>query len=106
VLLSLEVYVLAPPLQQMLRDQAPMLDALITLISGATTFALLANLSVVLTSGFVCSIIFVVVLCPMWLLRMHKFKAQINGPWDEAVPKLGSILTDMIVSKSSQNICN
>jgi phosphatidylinositol glycan class C protein len=26
--------------------------------------------------------------CPAVLIRIHKFKANINGPWDEAVPHL------------------
>jgi len=29
----------------------------------------------------------------MWLIRIQKFKAKINGPWDEAAPKLSSTLT-------------
>jgi len=30
----------------------------------------------------------------MWLVRVHKFKAQMNGPWDEAVPKMSLALDD------------
>ena len=26
--------------------------------------------------------------CPFWLVRIHKFKAHIAGPWDEAAPQL------------------
>lgn len=27
-------------------------------------------------------------------MRTHKFKAKINGPWDEAVPKVSLALSD------------
>lgn len=28
----------------------------------------------------------IVVLCPMWMVRIDKYKAHIGGPWDEAAP--------------------
>jgi Phosphatidylinositol N-acetylglucosaminyltransferase len=30
--------------------------------------------------------------CPWCLLAIGKFKAQINGPWDEAVPRMDVVL--------------
>lgn len=55
---------------------------------------MLAPLSAVLASAFCALVLFVALLCPMWLVRVHKFKAQINGPWDEAVPKMSLSLED------------
>jgi hypothetical protein len=34
----------------------------------------------------------VTLVCPYWLVHIQKFKAKINGPWDEAVPKLATTL--------------
>ena len=50
--------------------------------------ALLLPPSVLLATSCICVACFVCLICPMWLVRVGKFKAQINGPWDEAVPKL------------------
>ena len=36
--------------------------------------------------GYVAGVGGVVVACPAWLVRMMRFKRQINGPWDEAKP--------------------
>jgi phosphatidylinositol glycan class C protein len=60
---------------------------------AAGVAALLARQSVLLTSTFLCALTFVTFICPMWLVRIHKFKAAINGPWDEAVPRLSRAVT-------------
>jgi phosphatidylinositol glycan class C protein len=66
----------------------PAAHAALTAALAAGAAALLARQSVLLTSAFCCALLFVTLICPMWLVRIHKFKAQINGPWDEAVPHL------------------
>lgn len=88
MVLSLELYIMAPPLQYTLFESAPALHAVA--LSGAMLAALhlLSSASVVLTSSLICTLMCITFLCPMWLVRIHKFKAQINGPWDEAAPKL------------------
>lgn len=35
-----------------------------------------------------------VFLCPWWLVHIEKFKTKINGPWDEAMPRLTSLLRE------------
>jgi phosphatidylinositol glycan class C protein len=37
--------------------------------------------------AYVFLVINVALLCPLWLVRMMRFKRQINGPWDEARPE-------------------
>ena len=64
----------------------------LTLALPTTATLILAPLSAVLTTAFVALVLFISLLCPMWLVRVHKFKAQINGPWDEAVPKMSLTL--------------
>jgi hypothetical protein len=59
---------------------------------AAAAAALLAPLSVALALLFLGVVVFVSLLCPWWLVRIHKFKAKINGPWDEAVPHVPTAL--------------
>ena len=40
-----------------------------------------------LAAAYVAVVLFVVIACPLWLVRMMRFKRQINGPWDEAKPR-------------------
>jgi phosphatidylinositol glycan class C protein len=58
----------------------------LTVCMAAAAAALLAPLSAPLAAVFVFKVLFVSLLCPWWMVRTHKFKAKINGPWDEAVP--------------------
>lgn len=66
-----------------------------TLAPQVAACLMLAPLSPVLASAFAALVLFVSLLCPMWLVRVHKFKAQINGPWDEAVPKMSLALDEV-----------
>jgi len=92
VLLSLEVYIFAPQLQLQLTQVLPLSRALLPAGFAAVAVCLVVRQSVLLTSALLCMLGFVTLLCPMWLVRIHKFKAQINGPWDEAAPRLSSTL--------------
>ena len=51
--------------------------------AGADGAARLASTPVAL---YVAAVLFVALACPLWLVRMMRFKRQINGPWDEAKP--------------------
>lgn len=88
VTLALEAYVLAPQLRTRVAASSPAAHVLLTLGLAAGSVAALRPLSIPLASAALCCACFVSLLCPMWLVRVGKFKAQINGPWDEAVPKL------------------
>ena len=92
VLLSLEVYIFAPQLQRRLAGALPFSRALLPAAFAVAALLLVGRQSVLLTSALLCMLAFVALLCPMWLVRIHKFKAQINGPWDEAAPRLSSKL--------------
>ena len=52
--------------------------------AGADGAARLASTPVAL---YVAAVLFVALACPLWLVRMMRFKRQINGPWDEAKPR-------------------
>ncbi|KAL4443391.1 hypothetical protein ABPG75_011128 [Micractinium tetrahymenae] len=93
LLLSLELYILGPYCRRQVAAAAPAAHLALTAVMVAAAAGLLAPLSPLLTSAFGCATLFVTFLCPMWLVRIHKFKAAINGPWDEAVPRLSSAVT-------------
>jgi phosphatidylinositol N-acetylglucosaminyltransferase subunit C len=90
MVLSLEVYILGPSVQYTLMESSPALHALVLAALIFTAVHLISASSVVLTSLLLCTLGCITLLCPMWLVRIHKFKAKINGPWDQAAPELGS----------------
>ncbi len=88
VLLALEAFTLFPQLRHKVQVASPAAHAALTLCLLGASVALLLPLNVLLATSCICVACFVCLICPMWLVRVGKFKAQINGPWDEAVPKL------------------
>ena len=90
MVLSLEFYILGPSVQYTLMESSPALHAMLLVALIFTAARLISASSVVLTSLLLCTLGCITLLCPMWLIRIHKFKAQINGPWDQAAPKLDS----------------
>lgn len=88
VTLALQTYVLFPQLRHRLQRAWPWASPLLALLLQSVAVRLLLRCSILLTASFVCAGLFLTLICPMWLVRLGKFKAQINGPWDEAVPKL------------------
>ncbi|KAL4854296.1 Phosphatidylinositol N-acetylglucosaminyltransferase GPI2 subunit [Chlorella vulgaris] len=96
LLLSLELYILGPYCRRQVAAASPAAHLVVTVAMAAGVAALLARQSVLLTSTFLCALTFVTFICPMWLVRIHKFKAAINGPWDEAVPRLSRAVTQQL----------
>lgn len=88
MLLSLEAYIMLPQLQYNAAQIIPHAHIATSIGLMVMAFILQCRQSVVLTSALMCTLAFITLLCPMWLVRIQKFKAKINGPWDEAVPKL------------------
>lgn len=88
LLLSLELYILGPYCRRQVAAAAPAAHAALTAALAGAAAALLARQSGLLTSAFCVALAFITLVCPWWLVRIHKFKAAINGPWDEAVPRL------------------
>eukprot|EP00890_Picochlorum_soloecismus_P004289 jgi/Picsp_1/4861/NSC_02226-R1_phosphatidylinositol n-acetylglucosaminyltransferase subunit c len=88
MLLSLQIYILAPYFQYDVSKVTKMghIPSCIMICGGAIKY--ISSQSIVITSWLICTLLLIVFLCPMWLVRIEKFKANINGPWDEAVPKL------------------
>lgn len=90
VLLSLELYLLSPFMRRYIRQASVAAHVAITASMFCISTLLLLPLSPNLTIVFTFAVVFISFLSPRWLVRIHKFKAKINGPWDEAVPVIPS----------------
>lgn len=98
VLFSLQLLLLFPFVRRYVRAASATAHLAFTALTAATTTALLATLgrsdslapstSVQLPLSFLALLAFVCFVCPAWLLSIQKYKAQITGPWDEAVPQI------------------
>lgn len=89
LLLSLLAFVLWPYGCQQVRMAGAGAEGALTLLMALGAAATLSVFSVGAALLFGATLVFLGLLCPLWLVRAHKFKAKINGPWDEAVPRLG-----------------
>lgn len=84
---------MGPEVQCMISQISHAVHAVVLCILLFVAGLLISYHSVLLTSVLVCTLAFISLLCPMWLVRIQKFKAKINGPWDEAQPKLSASLS-------------
>ncbi|GAX85173.1 hypothetical protein CEUSTIGMA_g12591.t1, partial [Chlamydomonas eustigma] len=99
VLFSLEMFLLGPYARRYVLQFSKAAHVTLTLLMSITSTALLWTLSPVLSALLVLSLVFVTFICPWWLVSIHKFKAQINGPWDEAVPHVSAQLRDSVATE-------
>lgn len=88
IVLSLQLYIAAPYVHYDMSRMIPFGGHMLNLVGIGFTLVFLSNISVVATSWLMAVLLLVIFLCPMWLVRIEKFKAHLNGPWDEAVPHL------------------
>ena len=91
VLLAVALFVLFPFLRRDVREASVAAHVALTVASHAAALGALAALPEgggrsALVWGYVAGVGGVVAACPAWLVRMMRFKRQINGPWDEAKP--------------------
>lgn len=85
VVLSMEVFVLSPYVRRALkRGLSRIAHTGVTVALVLLCAAAIAPLSASLAGASVGVCAFVGVLCPLWLVRVQKFKTEIQGPWDEA----------------------
>ena len=75
LVLSLEIFVLLPRVQ---------LGMLASLTLAVGSLAWLAEISHAMADYLLHVYIFVLFICPFWLVRIQKGKMEIRGPWDEA----------------------
>jgi Phosphatidylinositol N-acetylglucosaminyltransferase len=97
VAFSLAAYIILPFTCQFVKRRSRAAYSFAVLASACATTALLASYPLPWRLLYGATHISLVFVCPACLLSVHKFKAQINGPWDEAVPRL-----DLLVKDSSR----
>ena len=100
VVFSLAAYIILPFTCQFIKRHSPAAYSVAVATSAVAT-SLLLTLSLARPTAwvavYVCFHLGLLFACPACLLSAHKFKAQINGPWDEAVPRM-----DLLVQESSR----
>jgi phosphatidylinositol glycan class C protein len=92
VLLSLELFLLSPFVRRYIHAASTAAHIIVTLLLVAVAVALLAPLSPGLAAALVVGLLMVCFVFPWQLVSITKYKANINGPWDEAVPVIPSSL--------------
>jgi len=80
-LMALELYIGSPYLLHGLYGSLGKVQT-----SVLVTACVLAGLPLVLQVWLSALLFVIVVLCPMWMVRIDKYKSHISGPWDEASP--------------------
>jgi hypothetical protein len=75
----MEMFLLLPYLRRDVLHASAAAHACLSLLLPAAAFALLLPLSPLLTSLFATFLVFVVFVCPFFLVRIQKFKTRING---------------------------
>ena len=88
VLFSLELHLLSPYARRYIKTKSVAADQALAVAMHTTVFVLFMLLSVSVASVYVLLLYFLTFVCPLCLMRVQKYKAQINGPWDEAVPSI------------------
>lgn len=101
ILFSLTAFVLLPFTCQHIKQQSHRLFTAIVAVALAATSMLLTTFSWYVVTAYVALHVCLVFICPYWLLQIEKFKAKINGPWDEAVPKLTEMVRENSFATSS-----
>lgn len=90
----MEAYLLWPHVRRYVKQASPAAHVALTGAAVAAAAGLLAPLAASASAAFVAAAAALAFAAPACLVRMHKFKAQINGPWDEAAPRLGSLVRE------------
>jgi len=88
ILFSVQAFALFPMLRQRLQVTPTILQALLTLSFSMLSLYLTASLSVPVSYIYAATLLFVTFIAPGVLMWAQKYKNEIRGPWDVAVPKV------------------
>jgi phosphatidylinositol glycan class C protein len=86
VSVAIEMFALFPIMRHYLKKYSQLWHNVLTALMVVVDFALFLPISVTVAVLYATLIIFITVGCPFWLVFIQKYKNEINGPWDEAVP--------------------
>ncbi|KAG6916601.1 hypothetical protein DXG01_006158 [Tephrocybe rancida] len=88
ILFSVQAFALFPMLRHRLQGFSTLVQASLTLGLSALSLVLTAPLSWTVTYIFFVTLVSITFLAPAFLVWAQKFKNEIRGPWDVAVPKV------------------
>ena len=86
MLFSLELYLLSPYARCYVKNKSPIVDQVLTMTMHVVAVLVLWPIAALVACMYFIAVVFVTFMCPMWLVKVHRYKAKINGAWDEAVP--------------------
>lgn len=84
MLFSLQVFLFAPLVMYCIKRYSFRLHLCCSLGLVCLTLALVYKLQGFLFGVLLGLVVFITFICPYWLIRIQKYKFEINGPWDEA----------------------
>ncbi|XP_068657241.1 phosphatidylinositol N-acetylglucosaminyltransferase subunit C isoform X1 [Aristolochia californica] len=84
MLFSLQVFLFAPLVMYCIKRYSFKLHLWVSFFLTVGALGVIFPLHRLLFALFFCLLFFISVVCPYWLIRMHEYKFEINGPWDEA----------------------
>lgn len=84
VLFSLQVFLFSPLVIYCIRKYSFRLHLILSFSLMCLTLFFIHSLHRLLFVLFFVILAFINVVCPYWLIRIQKYKFEINGPWDEA----------------------
>ena len=84
MLFSLQIFLFGPLVTYCIKKFSYKLHLGCSFLLMGLALALIFSLHQLLFLVFGGLQVFVIVICPYWLIRIHEYKFEINGPWDEA----------------------
>jgi len=83
---SIEVFALSPILFHHIKKYSEICYYWLTVTLALLSVLLLLLISVTLAVVFTAVALFITIACPIFLIFVQKYKNEIHGPWDEAIP--------------------
>ncbi|KAF9456553.1 phosphatidylinositol N-acetylglucosaminyltransferase subunit C [Collybia nuda] len=88
ILFSVQVFTLYPFLRHRLKASSTIIQGTTTMLLSILAVALTASLSWTITFLLSIGLLLITFLAPAFLVWAQKYKNEIRGPWDVAVPKV------------------
>eukprot|EP00249_Psilotum_nudum_P011345 c23115_g1_i1 orf=172-1248(+) len=84
MLFSSELFLLFPLVTHCIKQYSIKLHLWFSCTLILVTMCLIFPLNRLALVLFVAVVVFIMLVCPYWLIRIQEYKFEINGPWDEA----------------------
>lgn len=81
-------FALFPMFRRLLNSSSEFHKIALTLALVVLATASFSQYSKLVIYLYFATTLFITFVCPLWLIWIQRYKNQINGPWDEALPKI------------------